>query len=344
LIQERLLRLPIFYKILIGNSLIIIVGAIGGTWLTKELIDDVGFALVMFFVACGIVLSIFVNFFVLKSALKPLANLQHTVEQVYRGNTQVRANLDEASDPELARLAAALNTMLDRLAAHARTIEAHRQQLRILSGQILSAQEDERKRIARELHDETSQALTTLLINIEMAQSAIPATHVATREKLVATYRLAERILEGVRELVFALRPTMLDDLGLAPAIHWYAKNYLEPAGVQVFIETARLDKRLPPQVETALFRIAQEAMNNIVKHAQARTARIRLVTDDSHAVLTVEDDGRGFDVEAVLRSTDKEQKLGLFGIQERVALLGGTFTLDSRPSQGTRLVVKAPL
>ncbi|MFQ6058799.1 MAG: histidine kinase [Anaerolineae bacterium] len=342
-LKARLLNLPIFYKILIANSLIIIVGAIGGTWLTRHFIQQSNFALASFFALSGIALSILINFFVLKTALQPLSSLQETVEKVYQGDTQVRASLEGVSDPDLNRLAAALNVMLDRLEAHTRTIETHRQQLRALSAQVISAQEEERKRIARELHDETSQALATLIINLDVAEQSLPDELAQTKETLMATRELASQTLEEVRKLVYDLRPTVLDDLGLIPALRWYAKNHLEKMGIQVRLKAKGCTERLPPQVETAIFRIAQEAMNNIVKHAQARSALLRLGIEDSQVALLVEDDGRGFDVEQVLHATE-ERRLGLFGIEERVALLGGTFTIESQPGQGTRLRIQVPL
>jgi len=341
-LKARFLNLPIFYKILIGNSLIVVVGAIGGTWLTRLFAEHSNFTLLLAF--AGIALSILVNFFILKSILRPLSSLQETVERVYQGDAQVRASLEGLSDSDLDRLAAALNTMLDRLEAYTQTIEAHRQQLRALSARVISAQEEERRRIARELHDETSQALTTLIINLDVAEQSLPDELAQTRETLRATRRLASQTLEEVRKLVYNLRPTALDDLGLVPALRWYARNHLERLGIQVELEAKGCTERLSPQVETALFRIAQEAMNNIARHAQARNAWVSLGVRDGQVTLLVEDDGRGFDVDEVLRSAEEERRLGLFGIEERVALLGGTLTIESRPGQGTRLRVQVPL
>ncbi|MFQ6013846.1 MAG: histidine kinase [Anaerolineae bacterium] len=342
-VKARVLNVPIFYKILIANSLLIIVGAIGGTWLTKIFVQQPNFALIGFFALVGVTLSIIINFVVLKTALRPLSTLQGTVEEVYRGNTQVRVPLNRIDDPDLARLAVALNTMLDRLQTHTETIEAHQRQLRFLSGQVINAQEEERKRIARELHDETSQALATLIINLEVLEENLPQGLKGAKEKLAATRGLATRTLGDVRKLVFDLRPTVLDDLGLVPALRWYAKNHLEKRGVRVQLETRGFVERLMPQVETVLFRITQEAMNNVVKHAEARNVKVRLGREDAKLTLMVEDDGRGFNVEEVLKRSDKETRLGLFGIEERTALLGGTFTIESKVGQGTRLRVSIP-
>jgi two-component system sensor histidine kinase UhpB len=342
-LKASFLNLPIFYKILIANSLVVVVGAIGGTWLTRLLSPPSNFTLLTLLSFAGIALSILVNFFILKSILRPLSSLQETVERVYQGDAQVRASLEGLSDPDLNRLAAALNTILDRLEAYTRTIETYRQQLRALSGRVITAQEEERRRIARELHDETSQALATLIINLDLAEQSLPHELAQTREALRATRRLAAQTLEEVRKLVYNLRPTALDDLGLVPALRWYARDHLDKMGVQVRLEAKGCTERLSPQVETAIFRIAQEALNNIAKHAQARNARVSLGMKDSRLTLMIEDDGRGFDVDEVLRSTE-ERHLGLFGIEERVALLGGTFNIESQPGHGTRLRVQVPL
>jgi two-component system sensor histidine kinase UhpB len=342
-LKASFLNLPIFYKILIANSLVVVVGAMGGTWLTRLLSAPSNFTLLTLLSCAGIALSILVNFFILKGLLRPLSSLQETVERAYQGNAQVRASLEGLSDPDLNRLAAALNTILDRLEAYTRTVETYRQQLRALSGRVITAQEEERRRIARELHDETSQALTTLIINLSLAEKNLPPELAETREALRATRRLASQTLEDVRKLVYNLRPTALDDLGLVPALRWYARNHLDKIGVQVRLEAKGCTERLSPQVETTIFRIAQEAINNIAKHAQARNARLSLGMKDSRITLMVEDDGRGFDVDEVLCSTE-ERRLGLFGIEERVALLGGTFHIESQPGHGTRLSVQVPL
>src|SRR5579862_5355579 len=198
-----------------------------------------------------------------------------------------------------------------------------------MTAQILHAQEEERRRIARELHDETSQALNTLLLSIEMAQESlrtatVPGDSVQTR--LEATKQLTAQTLDAIHNLAFDLRPTMLDDLGLVPSLRWYAKRQSETFGVQIMVEADGLDDRLPGQTEVALFRVVQEALTNVAKHANASLARVRLERRDSAVRLIVQDNGAGFDVEQ-----GHGDRLGLFGIQERVSLLGGSLDVDSR-------------
>lgn len=337
-------RLPLVYRVLGGNALVIIVGAIGGTYITKSLLEVSGIELALFFATAGITLSLVINYYILRRALHPIDALQQMVERIDRGDTAVRASLTEIDDPQFQRFAQALNTMLARLAAHTRMIETSRAQLRRLSGLVLSAQEDERKRIARELHDDTSGSLARVLLNIEMCEELVPMEWNEVRAKISSTRSLCEQTLENVHKMIFNLRPTLLDDLGLASAMHWYAKNNLEPVGVQVQFETASNFGRLSPTVETAMFRIAQEAITNIVRHANAHHVRIQLACDGSKLGLIVQDDGNGFDPSAILHNSDGQHRWGLFGIQERVAVLNGSFQVESRVGEGATLRVEIPL
>jgi len=209
---------------------------------------------------------------------------------------------------------------------------------------VISAQEEERKRIARELHDETSQALAALAVALETA-SVAPARDVEEVKTRIAGIKpLAVRMLEEVRKLTLDLRPTVLDDLGLIPAIRWYAENRLKPQGVKVQLETAGIDRRLPPELETVLFRVVQEAVTNIARHAEADNVVISLDISQSSVVIEVEDDGKGFDLTALSRTPDKGRGLGLMGMRERVALFSGSLTIETSPGAGTQLRIEVPL
>lgn len=336
---------PILEKVLIGNSSVIILGAIGGTFITHALASQFsGFPLALFFATVGILLSLVINSYILQSALRPMDTLQHTVERIDRGDTAVRSPEEEIGDPQLKELAHALNTMLERLAAHTKEIESNRAQVRRLSGQVLSAQEDERKRIARELHDDTSGALARVLLNLEMCEEILPEDMIEVRGRMRGTRVLAEQTLENIRKMIFDLRPALLDDLGLAAAVRWYAKNSCESAGIQLQVDAGSHLGRATAAVETGMFRIAQEAINNVIRHANARHVLVRLNRQDSKWVLVVQDDGQGFDVKGKTREADGDHHWGLFGVEERVGLLGGTYKLESSIGAGTTLTVEIPV
>ncbi len=204
------------------------------------------------------------------------------------------------------------------------------------------AQEEERKRIARELHDETSQVVAALALGLDEAMAMIQGP---ARERLEQAKALALRTLDGIHRLSFDLRPSVLDDLGLFPAIEWYAERDLKPLGVAVrceFDEPA--DGRLPPEVETALFRAAQEAITNIVKHAKAETVLVQCALEPDAVTIEIEDDGQGFDPTSFSGIRSDARGLGLAGMRERVELLGGDARIESAPGQGTRVVLTVPL
>ncbi len=213
-----------------------------------------------------------------------------------------------------------------------------------LLSSVISAQEEERKRIARELHDEYGQTLIGLIMNIESLENTAALGQSPLKEKLGNAKSIVTRALEDLRRLTLALRPSALDDLGLVAATRAYAESHLKAAGIRVEFESKGLKKRLAPAVETALFRIIQEATHNIVRHAEAHNVRIQLEVKDGKIIAIVEDDGKGFDVDAVFKSGIGAQSLGLLGIQERAMLSGGTFTIKSQVRQGTRLTVEIPI
>jgi signal transduction histidine kinase len=207
---------------------------------------------------------------------------------------------------------------------------------------VISAQEDERKRLARELHDETSQTLSALAMKIETALAAWPSE--SSRERLVEAKGLTVRTIEELHRLIFDLRPSVLDDLGLLSAIRWYAERHLERRGIAVRCEFTGLADRLAPELETALFRVCQEAITNIAKHSGAETVLIQCLERDDRISIEIEDDGKGFSPESLPPPATRERGLGLLGMRERVELFGGRLELDSAPGQGTRIAVTVPI
>ncbi len=205
---------------------------------------------------------------------------------------------------------------------------------------LITAYEDERRRIARGLHDEAGQALTALIVNLELAEQA----HKPVDPQNLARLRgIAEHTLAEVRRIIAALRPTILDDLGLAAAIRWYAKEMVEPQGLRVSMKLSGLEGRLPPHVETAVFRIVQEAITNVLKHAETRQAMVETSVGDGRIRVAVADDGRGFDVTSAPRSREG-RGVGLLGMRERAEALGGTLRVSSQPGHGTRIEIVIPV
>jgi signal transduction histidine kinase len=197
---------------------------------------------------------------------------------------------------------------------------------------VVEAQELERKRLARELHDETGQALTSILLGLRSLDEG-PAT-ARVRELVVST-------LQDVRRLAVELRPKALDDFGLVPALERLLETFHEQSGTAVELEARIGTERLPPEVETALYRIVQEALTNVVKHAGARHVSVTLTLKTTSVVTVVEDDGEGFAPDEVAATNDGG--LGIVGMRERVSLLGGRLEIESAPGAGTTLVVEVP-
>jgi two-component system, NarL family, sensor histidine kinase UhpB len=345
-IRRRIAALPILHKILLTNSLIILIGAAVGIAVTEKVVEEGQFTPVTYaiIVLGTIVLGATLNYSILKVAFRPLEALQAVVRQVHAGNLRARATLDRASDPDIGHFSTALNTMLERMEANERIIREDKRQLQILAAQVITAQEEERKRVARELHDEASQALTTLIIGLETVLESMPPDLAEPHRQVLALRTLAEQTLDEIRNLALSLRPTVLDDLGLPSAVRWYAKSTAEKAGFRLSLELLGLEERLPSRVETAVFRIVQEALANVAKHAQAQEVLIRLERSDHQISLLIRDDGQGFNVGKVLSSRNRGAGLGIFGIEERVTILGGKWELQSEAGRGTELRVTIPL
>lgn len=329
-------RLSIFTKVLVANAAIVAVGGVGGTLLARFLISSGLSATETFlpFILAGVLVSVAVNFLVLRLAFEPLFRLQRTLEQIRAGNFNARSPLI-LGDPDIGKLTETFNLVLDAL-------EEHRQSV---SGRVLGALEEERRRIARELHDEAGQALTTLVITLEMIERSLPQEQAAVRERLRFARDNAVRTLDEIRRIMLDLRPSVLDDLGLVPALRWYIKYKLQPLGLDVELEVTGLSARLPESLETVLFRSVQEAVTNVLKHAGATRVDIRVARGPRSIVAEVTDNGRGFDV-AGLRGKGPSGPggFGLVGMAERVSLVGGNLQVHSRPGGGSTVRVEVPV
>jgi signal transduction histidine kinase len=216
-----------------------------------------------------------------------------------------------------------------------------------LTQNIVAAQEEERKRIARELHDETSQTLSgltcSLQVLVEIAESSAGLND-AFIAQVKKAQSVAVRVGDEISRLMYELRPTLLDTLGLVPAIRQYAEDMLRPLGINVTLQCKGKLRAVPPEVEVGLFRIAQSSIGNIIKHANARNVMITLEYDADHVSLYIRDDGKGFDVYKLEKVTPRGKGSGVFGMKERVELLGGHYSVKSMLGQGTTVSVKLPL
>ena len=231
---------------------------------------------------------------------------------------------------------------LEKLNADLQRSESVRAQL---MENVIDAQEEERKRLARELHDNFAQSLTAVSVMLRSLAHTTPVEAAAVHSQLDAMQALVTGALDQTSQWIRDLRPPMLDDLGLVPAIRSFADARLETSGARVHVESSGLERRLPPALELTLFRVAQEAVSNIARHAHARVVEIRIdLYEDGPLVMHVADDGLGFIPAMYLSPSDGLRGMGLLSMRERIALVGGSLTIDSTPRRGTRIRAEVPL
>lgn len=334
-------RLSLFEKVILVNTFMLICVALVGLWVTSHSLESHHYLIDTGFIVGATVLSLCVNILLLRASFRPLFSLLQTIRTISAGRTQARAD-SLPTDTEIGELARAFNGMLDRLE------EMRREQAML----ILQAQEEERRRVALELHDESSQNLTALLVHAEILQQSLqllPAASVTSeaREQLCAGLqqltRLTQHTLESIRTLSLQLRPAVLDDLGLHAALRWLAEDCRERLhiGVDLHLEAAHASesgREYPALYETTLFRLAQESLTNVARHARATHVSIELRQEAGCALLRIRDNGQGYQAE------QGHAGLGIGGMRERVALLNGTFNLTSEPGQGTAVEARLPL
>jgi PAS domain S-box-containing protein len=217
-----------------------------------------------------------------------------------------------------------------------------KEQLQRLSRRLLELQEAERRHLSRELHDEIGQALTALKINLQAVQRCSDSSTFIPR--LEDSISIVDRTLRQVRNLALDLRPSLLDDLGLCAALRWYADQQEQRTGLRIQFKAYAPDARLESTLATACFRVAQEALTNVVRHAQAQAAWVELEEQDGFLCLRVRDDGLGFDQEVVRRQLAHGASMGLLGMEERVLFLGGQFDIESAPNRGTTVQARFPI
>jgi two-component system sensor histidine kinase UhpB len=331
------LRISIFDRVLIGNSVIIIFGAVAGTIVTREMTLLGNARLILLFSMAGILITLFVNRVIIQNALHPLHELGDALELVKSEQINIPDSLKNYKDPDICRLVIAIDSMLNRMAKYT-------SQLQAISERAINAQEEERVRIARSLHDDTAQSISMLIIHLERLGTLIPTDRPDITRYITDAQSVATRLLENLRKIIWDLRPSILDDLGLVSAIRWFARTNLEKAGVKVDFWVGNEVMRLPPYLETMLFRIAQETISNILRHANAKKVSIRLWIADENIWLEIKDDGDGFDIDRTAKGAIDRKQLGLLGIQERASLVHGEVKIESSKESGTCLQVYIPL
>jgi len=216
-------------------------------------------------------------------------------------------------------------------------------QLRHLSRQLLLAQEEERKKISRELHDEIAQTLTGINVQLADLKGASTVNTAGLQQRITHTQRLVERSVDIVHRFARELRPTMLDDLGLIPALHSFVKSLADRTGIRVRLTVFAAVEKLDNAKRTVLYRVAQEALTNVAKHAHASQATVNLQKLPGAVRLEIADNGKSFRVQQVLRARGNN-RLGLLGMRERVEMVGGRFSVESAPGRGTTVRARIPL
>ncbi len=331
------LRISIFDRVLIGNSIIIIFGAAAGTIVTRQMTLLGNARLILLFSFVGLLITLLVNRLIIQSALGPLHEMGDALEHVHSGQINIPDSLKHYRDPDISRLVATIDSMLTRM-------DHYTTQLRAMSERAINAQEAERMRIARNLHDDTAQSVSMLIIHLERLKTLLPSDAVEATRYTSDAQNVATQLLENLRKIIWDLRPSILDDLGLLAAIRWFARNNLEKAGMKVDFSTGSDITRLPSLLETMLFRIAQEAISNILRHAHANKVSIKLWVAEQQIWMEIKDDGCGFDTEKTAGAAVDRKQLGLLGIQERASLVGGELRLESAEGCGTCLQLNIPL
>lgn len=291
-------------------------------------------ALILAFTAGGILLSIIVNYIVVQAALRPLTDLREQIENIRLG--QRGSKLLQIRNPD-----ANIHVLTEGIGELLNELQAQNARLRMLTKRSIYAQEEERLRVARWLHDDTGQALSTLILRLERLEQTLPAEQ---REQLSSATELASHTLHELRGLIAGLRPSILDDLGLGPAIRWYARQQLESAGILVEIDIPHESITIAPDVSIAFFRIAQEAITNVVRHARAQRVTICLQEQNGKLCLRIQDDGVGFLPSAGEFEHAARRRWGLLGIRERAAMIGAEIRVESETDEGTRIEVSVAL
>jgi two-component system sensor histidine kinase UhpB len=342
--HAELIRMPLFYKVLLANSAIVLLGALAGTAITLRVATSrpralLDVPLMASFACFGLLLTGALNALILRAAFRPLDRLQDTARRVREGDLSARADTSPPTDAESSRIAEALNAVLDE-------VQRYEGQVRALSGALIRAQEEERQRIARELHDDTGQVLTLLLIRLKLLAGEPGAEALATQ---IAELRaVVASAIDQVRRLALNLRPPTIDQLGLTSAVRSLVVTFTDSTHLDVKLDLPGERIRLDPERTIAVYRIIQEALTNTAKHAAAHHIQVALGIQTESLVVLVRDDGQGFIPESFVnraaRANGATPGVGLFGMEERARLAGGALAVHSGPGRGTSVTLRLPL
>jgi len=331
-VMRRLLRMPLYYKLLIANAAIVLLAVVACSIAAHLRPAESVWRVFGPVSIAAVAVSVTVNAAVVKLALQPLELLTQALRRAEQGDYEARAVMSPVADPDLIRLVATFNAMLDGVAEY-------RKRLRALAVRDMKVHEAERHQISHDLHDGTAQSLAALLLQIKLARVTPEADE---REQVLATVsgQLVDAIQE-LRTIAQGLRPQTLDMLGVTPALETYARSLATRTGFPVEVDIESLEGLLDQDTELALYRLVQEALLNVIRHAGAKNARLSVSNEGDSVVAIISDDGRGFDAEAALR---EGATIGLFGMRERVQYAGGALTVHSSPGKGTEVRIEFPL
>ncbi|OFW63971.1 MAG: hypothetical protein A2135_00285 [Actinobacteria bacterium RBG_16_67_15] len=299
----------------------------------------------------GFIIALGLAWFTTKAVVRPTEQLTLAAKRMAQGDLE--SPIEVSAYDEVGTLVESLESMRQQTRRAYQAVEeanrvlesrvrARTAELGEVLSKVISAQEEERSRLARELHDDTAQTLGALAISLDRARDTVPGE--ASSAHLAGAKTLVTQVLQDIRRLILDLRPMVLDDMGLGPAIRWYAETRLDPEGIAWTLEADRPESRLDSHIETALFRIAQEAMNNAVKHSSAGHVDIKISMGESAARIVVSDDGKGFDAHDWTRDDHFDEHVGIAGMRERVALLSGRMEIRSEIGSGTTIDIEVPL
>lgn len=324
----RALRVPLLAKLLGANAVVAAVAILVAT----RLLRDVPSGERLVFVVLGeLLVAVAVNVALVAAALRPLRALTEAAARVRAGDRAIRVEHSTLADRELVRLGDTLNGLLDE-------VDAERARLREMAAEVIEAGDRERRRLAHELHDSTAQRVAAMVLHLGAAIRG--DIDPKLRERLAPAKSLGDEVVEELRTIAHLIYPRVLEDIGLGAALRTLARD-MAPPGVTINAGGDLDGTRLSRDLESMLYRVAQEAVGNALRHGRAHRIEITLLVGDSTATLDVVDDGIGFDVAAQLRRYDG---IGIFSMQKRMTHVHGTLDITSRPGRGTRVRATVPI